>query len=528
MRGWKLWVTIFALFLGLLLSTLETTIVSTALITIASDLGGYDKSNWIIVAYLLTYTGFLIVYSRCSDIFGRKSSFITALAIFTAFSIACGVSRTMEQLIIFRAFQGIGGAGIYSMVMAVMAEVTPVESIGPVTGLMSTIFALSSILGPVLGGAITTNASWRWVFYLNIPGGGLALAIVIWFFPRNDGRLPINRLSFNRIDWPGILLSLIGSVFLLLALEEGGSAFSWDGSLIVVSFIVTGAAWIAFIAWEIYVAMVYSRRTSSFASKMMPVFPIWLIRRRIVCASLIAAFLAGFPFMVLIVYLPERFEIQDGLSPVASGIRMLPLLLLSALGAGAGGVINSRKNISFYTLMVGLSLQLIGLGCMTTLPTTGTIIDAQYGYQVLLGLGFGTTLTSLVVISRLEVDAPDLAITMGAVTQVRVLGGTIGISIGQVLITHFVDRDLSDVLSTDEMAALKASVSSSRNFPASKQNAVSEVYGRAFNAQIKVVLYITAACWVLGLGTFKKNPVNFRDAGRIEPCGSGDQEQDQG
>ncbi|GLB02434.1 hypothetical protein AtubIFM57258_003782 [Aspergillus tubingensis] len=294
------------------------------------------------------------------------------------------------------------------MVMAVMAEVTPVESIGPVTGLMSTIFALSSILGPVLGGAITTNASWRWVFYLK------------------------------------------------------------------------------------------------------------------------AAFLAGFPFMVLIVYLPERFEIQDGLSPVASGIRMLPLLLLSALGAGAGGVINSRKNISFYTLMVGLSLQLIGLGCMTTLPTTGTIIDAQYGYQVLLGLGFGTTLTSLVVISRLEVDAPDLAITMGAVTQVRVLGGTIGISIGQVLITHFVDRDLSDVLSTDEMAALKASVSSSRNFPASKQNAVSEVYGRAFNAQIKVVLYITAACWVLGLGTFKKNPVNFRDAGRIEPCGSGDQEQDQG
>ncbi|GKZ27177.1 hypothetical protein AbraIFM66951_001784 [Aspergillus brasiliensis] len=451
-----------------------------------------------------------------------------ALAIFTAFSAACGVSRTMKQLIIFRAFQGIGGAGIYSMVMAVMAEVTPVERIGPVTGLMSTIFAVSSILGPVLGGAITTNTSWRWVFYLNIPGGGLALAIVLWVFPRNDGPLPINRLVFNRIDWPGILLSLVGSVFLLLAVEEGGSAFPWNGSLIIVSFIMSGAAWIAFVGWEMYVALVYNKRTSYFASQMMPVFPVWLVRRRIVSASIIAAFLAGFPFMVLIVYLPERFEIQDGLSPVASGIRMLPLLLLSALGAGAGGVINSRKNISFYTLMAGLSLQLIGLGFMTTLPTTGTIISAQYGYQVLLGLGFGTTLTSLIVISRLEVATPDLAITMGVVTQVRVLGGTIGISVGQVLITHFVDRDLSHVLSPDEMVALKASVSSLRDFPSSKQRAVSEAYGRAFNAQIRMVLYITAACWVFGLGTFKKRPVDFRNLGKIEPDRRNDQEQDQG
>ncbi|PYH89868.1 hypothetical protein BO71DRAFT_388742 [Aspergillus ellipticus CBS 707.79] len=167
--------------------------------------------------------------------------------------------------------------------------------------------------------------------------------------------------------------------------------------------------------------------------------------------------------------------------------------------------------------MAGVSLQLIGLGLMGTLPTTGTIIHAQYGYQVLLGLGFGLTLRSLVVISRLEVDSTDLAITMSAVTQVRVLGGTIGISIGQVLITHFVNQDLTGVLSASEMTALRTSVSSVSSFAPAKQAVVTEVYGRALNAQIKMVLYITAACWGFGLGTFKKRPVDFRDADQLQP-----------
>ncbi|GFF39729.1 multidrug resistance protein 3 [Aspergillus udagawae] len=178
MNGWRLWVTILALFLGM-------TIVSTALVTIALELGNYNKSNWIVVSYLFSYTGFLIIYARCSDIFGRKSAFLSALVIFTVFSIACGVARTVDQLwvtdlarstaascclrtcrIVFRALQGIGGAGIYSMAMAVMADVTPVDVIGPVTGLMSSIFALSSILGPILGGVLTSRMTWRWVFYL--------------------------------------------------------------------------------------------------------------------------------------------------------------------------------------------------------------------------------------------------------------------------------------------------------------------------------------------------------------------------
>ncbi|RHZ54245.1 uncharacterized protein CDV56_106912 [Aspergillus thermomutatus] len=519
MTGWRLWVTILALFLGLLLSTLETTIVSTALVTIASELGNYDKSNWIVVSYLFSYTGFLIIYARCSDIFGRKSTFLSALVIFTVFSIACGVARTIDQLIVFRALQGIGGAGIYSMAMAVMAEVTPVDVIGPVTGLMSSIFALSSILGPILGGVLTSRTTWRWVFYLNIPGGGLAIGLVIWVFPRNYGPLHISISSLNRLDWPGIVLSLAGSIFLILALEEGGGDYGWNSGLIIASFALCGICWIAFTIWEVLLGFAAHKKNLgfSFARVMLPVFPVWLIRRRIVTACLLSAFLAGFPFMVLIVYLPQRFQIQDGLTPVASGIRMLPLLLLSAFGAGLGGMVNSRKNISFYTLLGGVSLQLLGLGLMTTLPTAGSVSPAQYGYQVILGLGFGLTLTSLVIISRLEVDASDLAIMMGAVTQVRVLGGTVGVSIGQTLLTRCLRRELPRILSPHEMSVLLLDVARMADLSPTKRVAVGAVYGHAFNQQIQVVLYLTGACWICVLGTFKRRPVEFKDADRMQP-----------
>lgn len=237
------------------------------------------------------------------------------------------------------------------------------------------------------------------------------------------------------------------------------------------------------------------------------------------------AFLTGFPFMTLTVYLPQRFQIQNGLSPVDSGIRMLPLLLVSAFGVGLGGVVNSKKNVSFYTLMVALSLQLIGLGLMSTLPSTGTLLASQYGYQSTIGLGFGLCLTSLVIISRLEVGSADLAVTMGTITQVRVLGGTIGVAIGQLLTNHILNRDLPGVLSDAERTALMRSVASMAALSPEKQAAVRRIYGGAFNMQTKLVLYITAACWVSALGTFKRRPVDFEEVDELQPHRQGHDHQ---
>ncbi|WQF84727.1 Putative major facilitator superfamily, MFS transporter superfamily [Colletotrichum destructivum] len=164
--GWRLWLNIGCLAFGLFLSSLETTIIATSLVSIASDLGSFNKSNWVVTSYLLTYTGFLIIFARISDLFGRKGTVLVSLTVFTLFSLACGVSQTMEQLIVFRAFQGMGGAGLYSMAVSVITEITPLKYIGISSGLMGSIFAMSSLLGPNLGGAITQHSTWRWVFYL--------------------------------------------------------------------------------------------------------------------------------------------------------------------------------------------------------------------------------------------------------------------------------------------------------------------------------------------------------------------------
>ncbi|KAL9588224.1 MAG: hypothetical protein Q9203_002967 [Teloschistes exilis] len=251
-------------------------------------LGNFGKSNWIVIAYLLTYTGFLIIFARLSDIFGRKLALLSALTLFTVFSLACGVAQTMEQLIVFRAFQGIGGSGIYGMVMAIAPEITPAAKFGLVSGCISAVFASSSILGPIIGGAITSTTTWRWVFYLK------------------------------------------------------------------------------------------------------------------------SGFLTGFPFMVTIIFLPQRFQIENDLSPVDAGVKMLALLLLSAFGAGLAGFICSKKNISWYLLVLSNVLQVIGLGLLSSIPSSETVLARQYGYQVILGLGFGLGLSSLVIVSRVEVDDADL------------------------------------------------------------------------------------------------------------------------
>ncbi|KAL8995318.1 MAG: hypothetical protein Q9169_004922 [Polycauliona sp. 2 TL-2023] len=394
LAGFHFWLVILSLCLALLLSTLETTIIATALIDISDSLGDFGKSSWIVIAYLLTYTGFLIIFARLSDIFGRKLALLSALTLFTVFSLACGVAQTTNQLIIFRAFQGIGGSGIYSMVMAISPEITPAAKFGLVSGCISAVFASASILGPIIGGAITSNTTWRWVFYLK------------------------------------------------------------------------------------------------------------------------SGFLTGFPFMVTIIYLPQRFQIENNLSPVDAGVKMLALLLLSAFGAGLAGFICSKKNISWYLLVLSNILQVIGLGLLSSIPNSETVLARQYGYQVILGLGFGLGLTSLVIVSRVEVEEADLAVTMGAITQVRVLGGVIGIAIAQVVVSSTIRSDLPSILNPAQLDALLESTASIATLSPTQASEVRRVYGNAFNLQTRMVMYFAIASLVVCLIGFRKHPKSFADAGK--------------
>ncbi|KAI4101558.1 MAG: hypothetical protein L6R37_004884 [Teloschistes peruensis] len=414
----------------------------------------------------------------------------------------------MEQLIVFRAFQGIGGSGIYGMVMAIAPEITPAAKFGLVSGCISAVFASSSILGPIIGGAITSTTTWRWVFYLNVPGGALVGGLLLWEFPKHRKAVDGGPGRLAQIDWPGVILSLAGSIILVFPLEQGGVQYPWKSAAIISTFVIAGVAWVFFVIWETYLTMQGHRLS------MLPVFPVRLATHRVIGAALLSGFLTGFPFMVTIIFLPQRFQIENDLSPVDAGVKMLALLLLSAFGAGLAGFICSKKNISWYLLVLSNVLQVIGLGLLSSIPSSETVLARQYGYQVILGLGFGLGLSSLVIVSRVEVDDADLAVTMGAITQVRVLGGVIGIAIAQVVVSSTIRSDLASILNPTQLDSLLQSTASITALSPAQAADVRRVYGHAFNLQTRMVMYFAIASLVVCLLGFRRHPKSFAETGK--------------
>ncbi|KAK8052189.1 MFS multidrug transporter [Apiospora rasikravindrae] len=506
LSGWRLWVTHGCLLCGLFMASLESSIVATALVPISVAFLDGQNANWIVAAYLITYTAFLIIFARLSDLLGRKPTLITAIIIFTSFSAACGCAQTMTQLIILRAFQGVGGAGLYSLAMSIALEVTPFKHIGTATGLFGPTFAFASLLGPVLGGIITTRNSWRWVFFINVPIGVVLLCVIIWIFPANSKPLPIKRRTLSFIDYPGMFLSLLGVVSLIYAVEKGGARQAWAGPDIIATLALGGVGLTGFISWEWVVANTKKPRT-----QMLPLFPIRLISTRVLGSLFLTSFLSGFPFFITTVFLPQRFQIQNGLSPIEAGLRMLPLLVMSAVGGGLGGPIGSRFNVTWYFLASALALQIVGLGLMTTLPTTGDVSAAQYGYQALMGFGFGCAISSFIVISKLEVSGKDSGITIGAITQVRTLGGLMGIAIAQAVVFGEIFLRLEDVLSWDSLDAILESPRAIANLPPHHKVLAIEAYGVAFNILFKIAAGICAAALVACMGIWRRKPLSYAE-----------------
>ncbi|KAF8243727.1 MFS general substrate transporter [Wilcoxina mikolae CBS 423.85] len=384
------------LYLSLLLSTPETTIVSTALVSIAKSVKRFDESRWVVTSYLLIlHTGFLIIYAKFNDILGQKRMLLLALAVFTIFSIACGASQSMKELIFFQTFQVLSPSGIYSMVMVVVPDMVPYEKIG----LFMDIISSSS------GGFSKKNA--------------------------------------QRLDWFGAFLSLAATIMLVFALQQGGTSYAWDSAPIISTFVLSGVLWIAFVYWE--------RMLSHYQQEMdkktqEPVLPWWLLRDRMFIGMLLNAFFTGFPFMAII-NLPQCFQAVNETS--ASGFRLLPLLLCSPLASGLSGfAVTMLKIPPLHLIFAGGALQLVGIGLMSSIPESRRdILPAQYGYEVIMGFGFSLGLSTLLVMLPLVVEKKDTAVAMGEITQIRVLGGTIGLAICTALQNNHVKTKLASELS---------------------------------------------------------------------------------
>ncbi|KAK7958090.1 MFS general substrate transporter [Apiospora saccharicola] len=371
--------------------------------------------------------------------------------------------------------------------MSVIIEVTPFQYIGIATGLLGPTFASSSLLGPLLGGIITTRASWRWVFFVNVPVGLVILCVVAWIFPVNSEPLPIRRRTFSFVDYPGMLLSLLGVVTLIYAIEKGGARQAWSSPDIVATLATSAVAITGFVVWE---WLVSNAKTSKI--QMLPLFPIRLIQKRVLGSIFLTAFITGFPFMVTNIFLPQRFQLQNELRPIDAGLRMLPLLMMSAVGAGIGGAMVRYWNVSWYILASSFCLQMVALGLMTTLPMTEEVAPAQFGYQSILGLGFGLTLSS---------------ITVGAITQIRILGGLIGVAISQAVISELVAGKLERALDRELVEAVLASPRIMATLAPAQRAAAVRAYGEAFNLLNRIAAGMSAAALLGCLGAWRRHPL---------------------
>ncbi|KAI3004383.1 hypothetical protein CAN33_003950 [Aspergillus niger] len=480
-QGARLHTITAALAVCLFLTNLEIPIVTTALVRITGELGGLNKIYWITTAYMLGYAGLLVISAKFSDIFGRKSCLLVAVFLFVVFSGACGAAQTMEQLIVFRAFQGVGGAGNYSPCAAILLDLVPTEKYATYMSSLSLVYAISLLFGPLMGGGISDSSTWRWVFLLNVPPGalagiGLALVLPNRFPYHNEPSkektmssvLASLRQMIQRVDLLGSSLLLVATILLVTALEEANEEYTWNSAFTIVLLIISGLAWIAFLLWE--------RRVTLYSKHIEPVFP-W---RNSVCL--------GAVWFSTMFQLPQRFQIVNQLTAFQAAVRFIPFTVASPVASVLAPAIGKVFKIPLLYLVIFASLlQVVAYVLLGTLPDSLSITSAQYGYQVLAGFGCGINITLLILMTPFTIEKRDNAVAMGAITQFRVMGGCIGISVLTAVANGYLQSHLQQWLTPTEMQLVLHSAESLSTLPASAQSLVRGTFSASYNLQMKIL-----------------------------------------
>ncbi|KAL9079021.1 MAG: hypothetical protein Q9157_002078 [Trypethelium eluteriae] len=415
---WRLNVLVLGLCVSLLLSTLETTIVSTALVSITNELNGFAQRDWIVTSYLLTYTGFLTIYAKFSDIFGRN-----------------------------------GPVGAVAMLLLVI--------------------------------------------FLPATAADTAMFMLI--------RKRVHNHAWHRVDFIGAFLLLSASVLLVFVLEEAGARFAWDSAAMISSLVCACICWILFPLWEHYVDRPQSTQE--------PVFPIRLLKDRMISGMMLYAFFTGFPFMVVIVNLPQRFQAINAVSPLLAGVYLMPLLLCSPLASGLSGYLVSNLKIPpFYLIVAGSILQLVGVCLLGSLPSVPLHLEKQqFGYEVIMGLGFGIGLSTILIMTPLVVEDKDMAVTMGALTRIRVLGGTLGLAICSSIFNNHVSSKLRNIIDPVELSKISDSASNINSLKEPQRNQIRVTFADAYSLQMHVVAAFSGLVFLVSFLMWERHPRKVED-----------------
>jgi EmrB/QacA subfamily drug resistance transporter len=412
---------------GMFLAALDQGIVGTALPRIVSELGGLDKLSWVVTAYLLTSTAVTPLWGKLSDLYGRRLIFQTAIGIFLLGSALSGLSQNMEQLIGFRALQGIGGGGLFAIALSIIGDVIPPRERGRYQGYFGAVFGVSSIAGPLLGGWFTDGPGWRWIFYVNLPIGLAALVVTSAVL-----KMPVVRRD-HKIDYLGAVTVVAAVTSLLLYLDWRGRDYGWTDPwalvLLAAAFALTGL----FILIE--------RRAAE------PILPLRLFRNPVFTVGNIYAFLAGVAMFGVIIFLPLYLQGVKGFSPTMSGLALIPAIIgIFSTSITSGQLITRIGKYKPYPI-IGAVVLIISLLALSRLEVDTPYWQAAI-YMYLFGAGLGFTMQTIVTAVQNAVEFRDLGAATSAVTFFRQMGGSVGAAVFGAVLTTRLAHYLSEAFAT--------------------------------------------------------------------------------
>lgn len=411
--------TLGGVMLAMFLASLDQTIVATAMPSIIADLEGFDRFTWVTTAYLVASTTVVPIVGGLTDMYGRKWFLVGGISVFLLGSVMAGLSQSMDQLIVFRAVQGLGAGVMMATSFVAVGDLFPPSERGKYMGLLSGVFGLSSIIGPTLGGLVTDSLSWHWVFFINIPLGVPVVILFVLYFPQSQP----NRLR-RQLDYLGVAALVLSVVPVLLALSWGGVQYDWV-SIQVIGFLAFGFAMgVAFIVIESRVPE--------------PIIPLAMFRSRVVSISLLSVFLTGFSMFGAIIFIPLFFQAVLGTSATSSGSFLTPLMLGAVVASIMSGQALSRLG-GHYQLQAMLGIAVTGLGIwLLSQMTPATSQGEAVVNIVIMGVGLGVTLPLYTLAVQNTVAPAMLGAATSSVQFFRSFGGVLGLAVlGSVLTNRF-------------------------------------------------------------------------------------------
>lgn len=425
----QLLITFAGVMLAMFLSSLDQTVVGTALPQIITDLGGFAHYTWVATAYMITSTIAMPITGKLTDMYGRKWFYIAGISIFMLGSLLCGLSQTMTQIIAFRGFQGLGAGIMMANAFIVVGDLFPPSERGKYQGLVAGVFGLSSIIGPTLGGFITDNISWHWVFWVNIPLGILILGLFVFFFPD----LRPSKVK-HKIDYPGMITLILAVVTTMLALTWGGVEYPWLSPEIIGMFAFSAAMIVLFVTIE--------RRSAE------PIIPMWIFKNRIISLSTFIIFITGFGMFGGIVFIPLFFQGVLGQSATASGSFLTPMMLGMVAGSVISGQILSRAGGHYKLLgIVGLAIMAVGMLLLSGMSAETSNARAVANI-VVIGFGLGVTMPIYIIAIQNAIPYSVLGIATSSAAFFRSIGGAFGLAIfGSVMNNRFASEFLGGLSS---------------------------------------------------------------------------------